>query len=1229
MTAVNSRHALILAVPENSIDKKLNLPVVRSDAELLARALRESRYDVTIRGTSDPAQMSRNQIGRAIREACESVPEDGVLLIFFSGHGVHSNGRDYLLPWDSDLRGNFDDTWFKVGSVSEWADESKAHQIVFFIDACREGIEQEIKAKAIGIQNWGTEKRRHAKKRYSIVFSCEPGEYSHYIPRFSLFSRALSQVLSIDHPARTLDEVIAATDQLLAKLIRDHDKSKQKITHRIESDQRAKPGEGVICDGHSEAELGASVGHWAGAVRRSILWRGVDDGTRDSKRIDAYRSMAESFAAAAEQRCRQATQDLGPDPWHDANYAMRTISRIEELTAAGGVFKLTPPEVALLLIAPFAREHAYASAISAFVPAHPKDTEVAVGSLESTTAKYRRRLEVTFRSYPQPLRRVRRLRANVEMSETKEKAKGSGVARLLQPRSDTRKAKRDAEDADIIMLWLLHRQIAKFAAMWHVAPDGTLALESVSAPVAATAEEQNHIREASKALSVERILKLAKCVRCEPDRLTRRDRHPLEPKVGLEGSRDELIRERLLASILCLAGWMALDVRAANETVVDHIGIGDPLDPKQFVDAAASAKWTTVGRVHELEVECRHPAIDYALRDLVNEANRILTEVTRIIVEIEGLPEVAKDLPGQLSPGGIAPVSENGRPAYTTPHRQFTLAQTEVRELLMGDQLYGNPDLAIRELYQNALDACRYRQARLKFLAQKGDRSDWKGKIVFRQGIDRGREYVECEDNGIGMGPGEIESCFSRAGKRFSDLPEFIEEQETWLQCDPKIEMTPNSQFGIGVLSYFMIADEIEVTTCRLDANGHPGDPLSIRIPGGGTLFRIQPATRMKDAGTRVRLYLREDWKKSCCSILEELLFIAEFETEARDGKQHLVWHAGKPFRANRYTPTDDPDFWWTDDVDAGQVLADGIATKLPDNVEPGVKGQPFGALVNLKNERQPKLTVDRTKILDFDAVWMRSKYPENAKKLSTMPWLRFSWLWKLPYRMQLEMGPQLINADIHIPLGYLDEMDEHNIWGTERSEWEQNLPQLRTLGFPMQVVGLDYRDRNVVLGLVRALQPETVSSPKESLRVLRAISSSYYLGVHDVTDAAAEATLERLAQDAGFLAEPTLQRAAIYIKLGFPAADWLAPYLPSVDLEEMSAARKLEEALKVREVKKEPPPKPKSIWKRIGDSIDKFLNRLPNWLAGTLVVGTVVILGHFAIEFLIWGAKLAWSYFW
>ena len=89
----------------------------------------------------------------------------------------------------------------------------------------------------------------------------------------------------------------------------------------------------------------------------------------------------------------------------------------------------------------------------------------------------------------------------------------------------------------------------------------------------------------------------------------------------------------------------------------------------------------------------------------------------------------------------------------------------------MGEQLYGDPALAIRELYQNALDACRYREARTEYLSRTRDldAAGWAGRIRFEQGVDdAGRPYLDCVDNGIGMGVRELSEVFAQAGVRLA-----------------------------------------------------------------------------------------------------------------------------------------------------------------------------------------------------------------------------------------------------------------------------------------------------------------------------------------------------------------------------------------------------------------------------------------------------------------------------
>src|SRR3982074_2018035 len=110
----------------------------------------------------------------------------------------------------------------------------------------------------------------------------------------------------------------------------------------------------------------------------------------------------------------------------------------------------------------------------------------------------------------------------------------------------------------------------------------------------------------------------------------------------------------------------------------------------------------------------------------------------------------------------------DGVHAYHSAGVRFRLAEDRVQELLMGEQLYGDPALAIRELYQNALDACRYREARTEYQRRTLDREiEWAGLVRFTQGEDGdGRPYLDCTDNGIGMGVRELSEVFAQAGIR-------------------------------------------------------------------------------------------------------------------------------------------------------------------------------------------------------------------------------------------------------------------------------------------------------------------------------------------------------------------------------------------------------------------------------------------------------------------------------
>ncbi|MBB5956956.1 hypothetical protein FHS29_003549 [Saccharothrix tamanrassetensis] len=233
------------------------------------------------------------------------------------------------------------------------------------------------------------------------------------------------------------------------------------------------------------------------------------------------------------------------------------------------------------------------------------------------------------------------------------------------------------------------------------------------------------------------------------------------------------------------------------------------------------------------------------------------------------------------------------------------------------------------------------------------------------------------------MGQSELREVFSQAGAKFTDRPEYLEERADWATKD--VHLYPNSRFGIGVLSYFMLADEIEVVTRRMSRRGHEHAPtLKVMIAGPGHLFRIEEEHDDRPTGTTVTLYLRDgENAPSCVEVLRRLLGIAEFETTA---EHEDFTHTWRPFGLRQRsspgprspgidvsgglvhsTPGDNGQVVWC--AGGGGLLVDGIhaAPPIPRGADPASADSlaPMGAVVNLTRNWSPQLTVDRASVLE------------------------------------------------------------------------------------------------------------------------------------------------------------------------------------------------------------------------------------------------------------------------
>jgi hypothetical protein len=530
---------------------------------------------------------------------------------------------------------------------------------------------------------------------------------------------------------------------------------------------------------------------------------------------------------------------------------------------------------------------------------------------------------------------------------------------------------------EAIRWWLFHRWLVR----WPESYTGAYATRVLDLPVARSWPATGRIgRLMAELFAPARLAALVRTIRLDVADVLRSDRRdPLLPVRELAGATagEKRLREQLVGLLLLAARRFAIEPSGLPDVIADHLGIADPVHAPDVVATVRGASWRPDGRTRVLGALCSHQAVDVALAEHAQGVAALLYQIDSAAAG-GGLLAPLSHLPGSASAGDVrATTGPDGRPVHDGAGFRFRLADDRVQELLMGEQLYGDRALAIRELYQNALDACRYRQARLAYLRRTGQNpAPWQGRIRFEHGTDeRGRPYLDCTDNGIGMGRRELVEVFSNAGIRFGDLPEFVEEQAEWTAAG--VPFHPNSRFGIGVLSYFMLADEITVTTCRADRHGRPGEPLRVRIAGPGVLARIQPAEPGYDAGTTVRLHLRPgDPPVSAVDLLTRVLWVSDFEVTATDGTGEATWAPGQlselapigakdPLAADArravtaVVPNPTPTLWWCGGT--GGILADGLwgGRTL------------FGAVVNLTGPHLPTLTVDRRRVVRYDTAEM------------------------------------------------------------------------------------------------------------------------------------------------------------------------------------------------------------------------------------------------------------------
>jgi hypothetical protein len=165
---------------------------------------------------------------------------------------------------------------------------------------------------------------------------------------------------------------------------------------------------------------------------------------------------------------------------------------------------------------------------------------------------------------------------------------------------------------------------------------------------------------------------------------------------------------------------------------------------------------------------------------------------------------------------------------------KFEISKEEILDLLTGERFYGDDGAAVREGILNAIDACHRQKVKTE--------GEYNPEISVIFDISE-NEFI-IEDNGDGMGIEEIDSLFTKVGKSARDLNTEGSENQI-------------GEFGIGVVSYFLISDEFDVYS-KKEGEEPVGYRFSKEMFQPGESAVEAPGDERSERGTKVVFRLKD-----------------------------------------------------------------------------------------------------------------------------------------------------------------------------------------------------------------------------------------------------------------------------------------------------------------------------------------------------------------------------------
>lgn len=176
----------------------------------------------------------------------------------------------------------------------------------------------------------------------------------------------------------------------------------------------------------------------------------------------------------------------------------------------------------------------------------------------------------------------------------------------------------------------------------------------------------------------------------------------------------------------------------------------------------------------------------------------------------------------------------------------FSLDKQQIFNVLSDEIYNSHPYVYVRELIQNSLDAVALRK---EILDRKKVGGDNIGHIYLEFNQDSNSDYILiCRDDGIGMNEYVLKNYFSVLGKSYYESNDFK---------NKGLKMHSISKFGIGILSCFSVADQMEIITKREPYMEEGSKGLRVIINDIQRTFRVEELPDYKSTvGTEIKLHI-------------------------------------------------------------------------------------------------------------------------------------------------------------------------------------------------------------------------------------------------------------------------------------------------------------------------------------------------------------------------------------